>query len=81
MEGAALHAESVLLADRFSLTPYVVWLCFDSEMYQFLLAAVCTLHLIGNRSNPLIVKMYGRGEEFHKAAHLWIDLHKRFKVL
>lgn len=45
------------------------------------LAAVCTFHLIGNRSNPLIVKMYGPLEELHKAAHRWLDLQKRFKVL
>lgn len=47
---------------------------------SFALAAVCTLHLIGNRSNPLIVKMREPLEEFHKAAHLWLDLQKRFKT-
>lgn len=29
----------------------------------------------------MIVKMSGALEEFHKAASLWLDLQKRFKVL
>lgn len=78
--GGVLHPGSALSQNRF---PRPSWpgYAFILKCTRFALAAASTLHLIGNRSNPLIVKMNEPSEEFHKAAHPWLDLHKRFKVL
>lgn len=54
---------------------------FILKCTSFALAPVCTFLLTGNRRNPLMAKMCGPWEGFHKVAHRWLDLHKRFNVL
>ena len=73
---------ALLFQNGFSLTSVCgLVMRFFSEMYQFCFGFSVYFTSEWKRSNPLIVKMCGPLEEFHKAAHLWLNLHKRFEVL